>query len=52
MSKKVEYKMLQLLDHLMTQKPSGYNVSLTMDTNDNYQMNFIKENNEKFSKNK
>lgn len=47
MSKNVEMKMLQLLDYLMTQKPNGYNVSLTIDTNDNYQINFIKkENNE------
>lgn len=49
MSKKVEYKMLQLLDYAMVNKPKGYNVSLTIDTNNNYQINFIKENNEQFN---
>ena len=44
MSEKLEYKILQLLDYAIVNKPSGYNVSLTMDTNDNYQINFIKEN--------
>lgn len=43
---KVEYKILQLLDYAIVNKPKGYTVSLTIDTNDNYQINFIKENNE------
>lgn len=46
MSKKVEYKILQLLDYAMTQKPKGYSVSLTVETNGDYKINFIKENNE------
>lgn len=43
---KVEYRMLQLLDYAMTQKPKGYSVSLTVETNGDYKINFIKENNE------
>ena len=50
MSNSVDYKMLQLLDYLMTQKPKGYNVSLTVETNGDYKINFIKEtNNEQFN---
>ena len=52
MSNKVDYKILQFLDYVIVNKPKGYNVSLTINTNDNYQINFIKENNEQFSKNK
>lgn len=43
MSKKVEYQILQLLDYAMVNKPKDYNVSLTICTNGDYKINFIKE---------
>lgn len=43
MSAKINMKVIKLFDYVLTNKPSGYNVSLTIDVNGNYQINLIKE---------
>ena len=37
------YKVMQIFDYILKNKPSVYNVYLTIEKNGNYRINFIKE---------